>query len=82
MSRIDDLIRDLCPDGVPYPRLGEIANYSKTKVDASELNETMFVGVDNLVANKGGRVDSTYPPNTARLTAYEPGDILLGNIRP
>ncbi|MGK3219088.1 restriction endonuclease subunit S, partial [Klebsiella pneumoniae] len=56
--------------------------YSPTKVDADKLDATSFVGVDNLLADKGGRIDATYQPNTARLTAYEPGDILLGNIRP
>lgn len=82
MSRIDELIRELAPTGVRHVALSEVADYSSTRVDASDLDETTFVGVDNLVADKGGRVDATYLPNTARLTAYEPGDILLGNIRP
>ncbi|MGP9615227.1 restriction endonuclease subunit S [Brachybacterium sp. AOP42-B2-9] len=82
MSRIDELIRELCPDGVRHVALSEVADYSSTRVDAADLDETTFVGVDNLVAEKGGRVDASYPPNTARLTAYEAGDILLGNIRP
>ena len=56
--------------------------YSQTRVDAATLNASSFVGVDNLVADKDGRVDATYMPNTERLTAYEEGDILLGNIRP
>ncbi|MFT8396125.1 hypothetical protein [Propionibacterium sp.] len=82
MNRIDDLIAELCPSGVRYAALSAIANYSTTRVDASELDETSFVGVDNLVADKGGRVDASYLPNTTRLTAYLPGDTLLGNIRP
>ena len=28
MSRIDDLIKELCPDGVEYKSIGEIANVS------------------------------------------------------
>jgi type I restriction enzyme, S subunit len=67
---------------VAWKALGEVAEYSPTRVDATELDATSFVGVDNLVANKCGRIDATYLPNTVRLTAYEPGDILLGNIRP
>jgi len=82
MSRIDGLIADLSPDGVRHVVLSEVAEYSRVRVDAADLDETSFVGVDNLVADKGGRVDATYLPNTARLTAYAPGDILLGNIRP
>ena len=82
MSRIDKLIAELAPDSVPHVALSEVAEYSSTRVDAAELDETSFVGVDNLVSDKGGRVDASYLPNTARLTAYESGDILLGNIRP
>lgn len=64
---------------VEWKALGDVAEYSPTRVDAAELDATSFVGVDNLVADKGGRVDASYLPNTARLTAYEPGDILIGN---
>ncbi len=67
---------------VEWKPLGEVVEYSKTRVDASTLDATTFVGVDNLVANKGGRVDADYSPNTSWVTAYELGDILLGNIRP
>ncbi|ECC9895543.1 TPA: restriction endonuclease subunit S [Klebsiella pneumoniae] len=67
---------------VEWRSVGDIAGYSSTKVDADKLDATSFVGVDNLLADKGGRIDATYQPNTARLTAYEQGDILLGNIRP
>lgn len=72
------------PDGaeVEWKAVGDIAGYSTTKVDADKLDATSFTGVDNLLADKGGRIDATYQPNTARLTAYESGDILLGNIRP
>jgi len=62
--------------------LKEVAEYSTARIDATKVDETTFVGVDNLVADKGGRVDATYLPNTARLTAYDTGDILIGNIRP
>lgn len=82
MSRINDLIRSLCPDGVDYKPLGDVAGYSTRKVSAKELNSTTFVGVDNLLSNKRGRVDATHSPNTSTLTAYSPGNILLGNIRP
>ena len=82
MSRIDKLIADLCPDGVSHYQLGEIAGYSDTRAQASQLDKTTFVGVDNLLPNKGGRVDASHAPNTSSLTGYEAGDLLLGNIRP
>lgn len=67
---------------VEWHALGDMTEYSPTRVDAAVLDKASFVGVDNLVAEKGGRVDANYLPNTTRLTAYEPGDILIGNIRP
>ncbi|HAN48001.1 MAG TPA: restriction endonuclease subunit S [Nitrospira sp.] len=73
---------DLAPQGVRHCRLDEVAGYSETRVDGSELDRTSFVGVDNLVAGAGGKVAASYLPNTQRLTAYEVGDVLLGNIRP
>lgn len=82
MNRIAELIAHLCPDGVEYKPLGHFSRYSETRISADELDATTFVGVDNLLANKAGKTDANYTPNTARLTAYEAGDILLGNIRP
>ena len=82
MSRIDELIAELCPEGVEFKALENVAGYSDTRIDASELDETTFVGVDNLLPNMAGKTDATYAANTARITAYEIGDILLGNIRP
>src|SRR4051812_43322930 len=82
MSRIDELAARLCPSGVEFVQLREAAPYSDTRVDATELDGTTFVGVDNLLPNRGGRADASYLPNTARLTAYAVGDVLLGNIRP
>lgn len=79
LSYLDNLLDG---DSVEWISLGKIAEYSNTRVDAIKLDATSFTGVDNLVSNKGGRIDANYLPNTARLTAYEPGDILLGNIRP
>jgi type I restriction enzyme S subunit len=82
MSHLSYLDKLLDGAEVSWKGLGDVAEYSKTRVDATSLNTSSFVGVDNLVANKGGRVNSTYMPNTVRLTAYEVGDILIGNIRP
>ncbi|MGP5111938.1 restriction endonuclease subunit S [Corynebacterium casei] len=82
MSHIDNLIEKLCPSGVEHRELQEVAAYSRTRVESSLLDKSNFVGVDNLLPNKGGKTDAQYPPNTVRLTAFKVGDILLGNIRP
>lgn len=82
MSRIQALLSDLCPQGVPLVALSAVAEYSTDRVDASELDASTFVGVDNLLPNKAGKLEASFRPNTTRLTNYRVGDTLLGNIRP
>ena len=62
--------------------LKEIAEYSKGRVPASLLNEKNYVGVENLLKDKLGKVNSNYVPNEGNLIAFNIGDILIGNIRP
>lgn len=41
-----------------------------------------YVGVDNLLQNKSGKVDATYLPTQQNVNEYQIEDILVGNIRP
>lgn len=82
MSRIDDLIAELAPGGVEHRVLGQVAGYSTTRISSAELDTTTFVGVDNLLPNQQGKVDSSHVPDMGNCTEYLPGEILLGNIRP
>lgn len=82
MSRIDDLILDVAPAGVPFRQVGEIAEIASARVDASTLDRTTYVGVDNLLQNFRGRGDSGYSGNGGGAIGFQPGDILIGNIRP
>jgi type I restriction enzyme, S subunit len=69
-------------DDVEFRALGEVADYSRTRISATELNDERYVGVDNLLQNKQGKTVSNCVPITGNLTRYENGDILIGNIRP
>ncbi len=69
-------------DNVEWKMLGEIAQYSKQRISADKLNETNYVGVDNLLQDRLGKTISNYPPTTGNFTQYVPNDILIGNIRP
>ena len=60
----------------------DIAIYSKNKIDAIGVNKDTYVGVDNLLQDKKGKTISNCVPKTGRLTQYQCGDILIGNIRP
>lgn len=82
MSRLSELIHELCPDGVDHRPLGEVAGYVKDRRDSGGLDAEDFVGVDNLLPNFRGVGIPTYGPNTAKVTAFAEGDILIGNIRP
>ena len=82
MSKLQDLINELCPDGVEYIMLGELTNYGKERISTSELNENNYVSVENLLQNKGGKTSASSVPVEGRMIKYNSGDILIGNIRP
>ena len=82
MSKLDELIQKLCPDGVQVFRLEEIAHYAKTRIDCKTINEDNYVGVENLLQNKAGKTKATSVPTTGMVIAYQKDDILIGNIRP
>ena len=55
MSHIDDLIRDLCPDGVEYKSLGEVGRLlggltGKTKADFVD-GTARYVSYKNVYSN-------------------------------
>ena len=67
---------------VKWKPLGKIAEYSKTRIGFDRLDKSNYVGVDNLLQNRGGRIDSNHVPTSGNLTEYQVGDVLIGNIRP
>ncbi|MFC4804505.1 restriction endonuclease subunit S [Filifactor villosus] len=62
--------------------LSSIARYSNQKISAELLNVENYVGVENLLKDKLGKVDSSHVPKVGSLIAFKRGDILIGNIRP
>lgn len=82
MSNLEELIEKLCPDGVEYKTLGEVAQYAKTRIDASKMNEKNYVGVENLLQEKRGKTTASSVPVSGKVIAFESGDVLIGNIRP
>jgi len=63
-------------------KLGEIANYSDTRVKCAGLSFENFVGTDNLIQNKQGKENSQYTPSSGYTTEYKKNDVLIANIRP
>jgi len=66
----------------PLIKLGDVADYSPDSIAAATLTPQTYIGVDNMVQNLGGKVDSSFVPKTGNFTRYDAGDILLSNIRP
>ncbi len=67
---------------VEWKALGEIAQYSKARISHDQLDNTNYVGVDNLLQNRAGKTESNHVPTSGNLTEYREGDTLIGNIRP
>jgi len=82
MSRLEQLFKELSSEGVKFYELGEVAQYAKKRIDASEVDENTYVGVENLLQNKMGKTVATSVPTSGTVIAFNPGNILIGNIRP
>jgi type I restriction enzyme, S subunit len=67
---------------VEWKTLGEVAEYSQSRISSEAVDESNYVGVDNLLQNKEGKTTSNYVPTQGNLTEYKGDDILIGNIRP
>ena len=48
MSKLDELIEELCPAGVQYKKLNEIAHYAKKRIDVTEIDKNTYVGTEIL----------------------------------
>lgn len=63
-------------------KLRAIFNYAEKRINYNLLTSETYVGVDNLLQNTLGKVDSNFVPESGTSTEYKIGDILLSNIRP
>ena len=52
MSRLDELITELCPDGVEYKKLGDVATYANIRIPVSMVNSNTYVGVVSVGQNE------------------------------
>jgi type I restriction enzyme S subunit len=67
---------------VEWKPLREIAEYSKKRITSTGLNRKNYIGVDNLLQNKAGKLESSHVPTKGNSTMFLENDILIGNIRP
>lgn len=67
---------------VEYKKLNSLSEYPKTRISYEQLDTTNYIGVDNLLQNREGKVDSSKVPTSGNVTKFSHNDILIGNIRP
>ena len=72
MSKLDELIRELCPDGVEYKTLGEIGKFyggltGKSKKDFENGNE-VFITYKNVYSNPAIDI---YPNDKVKIVVGE-----------
>ena len=79
---LDFALRDDLAGQVEWKTLGEVAEYVRERIAVDKLCAQTYVGVDNLLPNRAGKKDSNYLPTEGNAIAYQPNDILIGNIRP
>ena len=63
-------------------KLRDLCKYSDNRINSSLLTSENYIGVDNLLQNTAGKVNSNFVPNSGTSTEYKMGDLLLSNIRP
>jgi type I restriction enzyme S subunit len=63
-------------------KLHNAVKYSDERVNYSLLTADNYVGTDNLLQNKLGKINALYIPTSGFTTGYSERDILIGNIRP
>ena len=82
VSKFNELVQKLCPNGVEYKELNKITHYAKRRIEVGEIDENTYVGVENLLQNKQGKTIASSVPISGKVIQFEIGDILIGNIRP
>ena len=64
-------------------KLNTAVNYSSKRASTSVVNLDNYISIDNILQNKAGISSAVkLPPSNNDMGAYDPGHILVGNIRP
>lgn len=62
--------------------LGDIIQYSKSKITIEKINTKNYVSTENMLPNKCGIVEASGIPNSKTVQKYSKGNVLISNIRP
>ncbi|HGY1779038.1 MULTISPECIES: restriction endonuclease subunit S [unclassified Citrobacter] len=62
--------------------LSSIALFASGKIDVSELTKDTYISTENMLVNKMGIECATSLPSASTTPSFNPGHILISNIRP
>ena len=61
--------------------LSRICEFTSKRIDSSSLTVENYISTENMMQNKGGTVVASKIP-AEKAVEFQPGDILISNIRP
>jgi type I restriction enzyme S subunit len=70
------------PEGWRLDELRKIAHFSTERIDLSELTLENYVSTENMLEHKKGITTASSLPTVKTVPKFEPGQILISNIRP
>lgn len=66
-----------------WVKLKEVAEYSLDRIQSANVAIEDYVTIDCMEQNKCGiSIPANFPPTDCNFAGYQPGDTLIGNIRP
>lgn len=67
MTKLEALTRELCPNGVAYLKLEDIAQYCKTRINASIVNKDNYKSHKGTFLTEGAPVLPPFYPVRSRM---------------
>lgn len=65
-----------------YVLLSDVGSFSDERISIGHVTVDNYISTENMVPNKGGVIQASSLPDAKKVSKYNPGDILLSNIRP
>lgn len=81
-SAMQDIESAKIPEGWNLVSLSNIASFASGKINMSELTKDTYISTENMLVNKVGVERATSLPSASTTPSFNPGHILISNIRP
>ncbi|EPF32032.1 hypothetical protein HMPREF9194_00020 [Treponema maltophilum ATCC 51939] len=63
-------------------KLSDICTFTDERIVVTDLDLNNYISTENMLQNKEGVIRSARLPTVNQIQAYQPGDVLISNIRP